>query len=98
MKKNIFTLFFITALFSSQISWACDLLSIDIGSNKSTIENIFGTFEEEQSQIEEVIGTTRGTGSSGLAGEVFVYFSEINKNLTGQSDRSSSSSCANNFF
>ena len=76
MKKNIFTLFFITTLFSSQISWACDLLSIDIGSNKSSIENIFGTFEEEQSQIEEVIGTTRGTGSAGLAGEVFIYFTE----------------------
>ena len=76
MKKNIFTLFFITTLFSSQISWACDLLSIDIGSNKSSIENIFGTFEEEQSQLEEIIGTTRGTGSLGLAGEVFIYFTE----------------------
>ena len=76
MKKNIFTLFFITTLFSSQISWACDLLSIDIGSNKSSIENIFGTFEEEQSQLEEIIGTTRGTGSVGLAGEVFIYFTE----------------------
>ena len=76
MKKNIFTLFFITTLFSPQISWACDLLSIDIGSNKSSIENIFGTFEEEQSQLEEIIGTTRGTGSLGLAGEVFIYFTE----------------------
>ena len=76
MKKNIFTLFFITTLFSSQISWACDLLRIDIGSNKSSIENIFGTFEDEQSQLEEIIGTTRGTGSIGLAGEVFIYFTE----------------------
>ena len=61
MKRKTFTLFFIISLFSSQISWACDLLGIEIGSDKSTIENIFGTIEEEQSQIEEVIGTTRGS-------------------------------------
>ena len=78
MKKNIFTLFFITTLFSSQISWACDLLSIDIGSNKSSIENIFGTIEDEQSQIEGVLGTTRGSGSSGLGGDVSVYVTEKN--------------------
>ena len=78
MKRKTFTLFFIISLFSSQISWACDLLGIEIGSDKSTIENIFGTIEDEQSQIEGVLGTTRGSGSSGLGGDVSVYVTEKN--------------------
>ena len=52
---------------------ACDLLSIDIGSNKSSIENIFGEIEDTEI-ITKDIGVTRG-GNPELGGEVLVYTS-----------------------
>lgn len=62
---------------------ACDLLAVDIGSNKSTIENIFGKIDDENEgdpafQMEEVIGATKSSGSKGLGGPVNVYSSEKN--------------------
>ena len=62
MKKKYFlTLLLSLTLFITQKSWACDLLAIDIGSDKSTIENIFGTIDTESmdntSSQGELVGT-----------------------------------------
>ena len=51
MKKYFLTLLLSLTLFVTQKSWACDLLAIDIGSDKSTIENIFGTIDTESTAV-----------------------------------------------
>jgi len=82
MKKKYFlTLLLSLTLFVTQKSWACDLLAIDIGSDKSTIENIFGTIDEESmdntSSQGEPVGTLK-SGDSKVTGPVSVYIAEKN--------------------
>ena len=82
MKKKYFlTLLLSLTLFITQKSWACDLLAIDIGSDKSTIENIFGTIDEEStdntSSQGELVGTLK-SGVSKVTGPVSVYIAEKN--------------------
>ena len=83
MKKNFLTLFFMITFFLPNKIVACDLLAVEIGSDKSTIENIFGKIDDENEgdpafQMEEVIGATKSSGSKGLGGPVNVYSSEKN--------------------
>ena len=47
IKKTILSLIFF--LFLNNLSVACDLLGIDIGGHKSSIENYFGPIEYEES-------------------------------------------------
>ena len=82
MKKKYFlTLLLSLTLFVTQKSWACDLLAIDIGSDKSTIENIFGTIDTEStdntSSQGELVGTPK-SGESKVTGPVSVYIAEKN--------------------
>jgi len=82
MKKKYFlTLLLSLTLFITQKSWACDLLAIDIGSDKSTIENIFGTIDGESidntSSQGELVGTPKSNESK-VTGPVSVYFAEKN--------------------
>ena len=44
--KLIFIIFFLNLLMTAS-SKACNLLNIDIGADKSTVEDIFGTIEDE---------------------------------------------------
>ena len=46
MKKLFFVVLLIFNLFKAQTLWACDLLNIEIGSDKKTIENIFGSIDD----------------------------------------------------
>ena len=47
MKKFFFIFLLVFSLLRVQNLWACDLLSIEIGSDKSTIENIFGKIDDQ---------------------------------------------------
>ena len=73
--KKIYLGFVILLVFTFSISksLACDLLSINIGSNKSSIENIFGKIDDTELTISQT-ETTR-SGETNIGGEVSVYMS-----------------------
>ena len=83
MKKLFFVFLLIFTLFRSQTLWACDLLSIEIGSDKKTIENIFGSIDTESmadpaNQLEGLNSSSRSNGIEGVSGPVTVLVSEKN--------------------
>ena len=83
MKKIFFVFLLIFTLFRSQTSWACDLLSIEIGSDKKTIENIFGSIDTEEmadsaNQLKGENSSSRSNELEGVGGPVTVLVSEKN--------------------
>ena len=83
MKKIFFVFLLIFTLFRSQTSWACDLLSIEIGSDKKTIENIFGSIDTEEmansaNQLKGDNSSSRSNELEGVGGPVTVLVSEKN--------------------
>ena len=82
MKKFFFIFLLIFTLFKDQTLWACDLLSIEIGSNKNTIENIFGNMDDESMYVSDqpggTIPTSKSNGLEGIGGPVSVYVTEKN--------------------
>ena len=80
MKKFYLILVLIFTLFRVQTLWACDLLSIEIGSDKNTIENIFGNMDDESIYVSDQPGGTIPTSKSseleGIGGPVSVHVTE----------------------
>ena len=59
IKTFIFSLIF--ALFLSNLSSACDFLGVNIGGNKSEIENYFGTIDDLDGEIVDAENTDKET-------------------------------------
>ena len=77
MKKFFFIFLLVFSLLRVQNLWACDLLSIEIGSDKSTIENIFGNIDDQSTYVTDQPGGTisrsKSSGLEGIGGPVSVY-------------------------
>ena len=82
MKKFFFIFLLVFSLLRVQNLWACDLLSIEIGSDKSTIENICGKIDDQSTYVTDQPGGTisrsKSSGLEGIGGPVSVYITEKN--------------------
>ena len=80
MKKFFFIFLLVFSLLRVQNLWACDLLSIEIGSDKSTIENIFGNIDDQSTYVTDQPGGTisrsKSSGLEGIGGPVSVHVTE----------------------